>query len=100
MLVSRVPKGDCFLAAILVATGILPGMRTDMQSDEHTSIWVTESAPVINQLRQQMASVIFSIQNASTEAWGEQAIDILFGDIEHNKARWRKIVAQEQRYNP
>ena len=100
MLVSRVSKGDCFLEAILVAVGILPDMCTDMQSDEHTGIWATESVPVINQLRQQMSSVIVSIQKAGTEAWGEQAIDILFGDIEHNKARWIKIVSQEQRYNP
>ena len=85
MLVSRVPKGDCFLASILISAGILPGIRQDMPSDEDKDIWTTQ-APVLNKLRQQMSSVIFRIQQVTTEAgtWG--------GDIELAVSVWIREV--------
>ena len=99
-MVCPVPKGDCFLSAMLISTGKIQHMNPDNPSDEDKEIWAVVNSPFVNQLRQSMASVIFTIHEAATIAFGTVAIDKLFGDHDFNRNRWRKIIAEEQDYNP
>ena len=100
MMVCPVPKGDCFLSAMLISTGKIQHMNPDNPSDEDKEIWAVVNSPFVNQFRQSMASVIFTIHEAATIAFGTVAIDKLFGDHDFNRNRWRKIIAEEQDYNP
>lgn len=95
-----VPEGDCFIAAMLTAASVVEGIHKDNPSNEEKKIWSASNAPVINQVRQKMASVIFTIHTGATQAWGEEAMNKLFGDLHFNKNRWRKIVAEDQEHNP
>ena len=95
-----VPEDDCFIAAMLTAASVLEGIHKDNPSNEEKRIWSAANAPVINRVRQQMVSVIFTIHTGATQAWGGEAMNKLFGDIHFNKNRWRKIVAQDQQHNP
>jgi len=95
-----VPEDDCFIAAMLTAAGVVEGIHKDNPSNEEKQIWSAANATVINQVRQEMASVIFTIHTGATQAWGEEAMNKLFGDLHFNKNRWRKIVAQDQGHNP
>jgi hypothetical protein len=95
-----VPEDDCFIAAMLTAAGVVEGIHKDNPSNEEKQIWSAANATVINQVRQEMASVIFTIHTGATQAWGEEAMNKLFGDLHFNKNRWRKIVAQVAPHNP
>ena len=68
MLVSPVPKADCFLSTMLISVG-------NNQSDEDKEIWTVVNVPVINQLRQSMVSVIFTIHEAATIVFGGEVIE-------------------------
>jgi hypothetical protein len=85
---------------MLTVASVLEGIHTDNPSNEEKKIWSAVNAPVINQVRQKMASVIFTIDTDATQAWGEEAMNKLFGDLHFNKNRWRKIVAEDQEHNP
>ena len=95
-----VPDDDCFIVAMLTAAGVVERIHKDNPSNEEKQIWSAANATVINQVRQEMASVIFTIHTGATQAWGEEAMNKLFGDLHFNKNRWRKIVAQDQGHNP
>ena len=95
-----VPEDDCFIAAMLTAASVLEGIPKENPSNEEKRIWCAVNAPVINQFRQKMASVLFTIHTGATQAWGGEAINKLFGDYHFNKNRWRKMFAQDEHYNP
>ena len=95
-----VPDDDCFIVAMLTAAGVVERIHKDNPSNEEKQIWSAANATVINRVRQEMASVIFTIHTGATQAWGEEAMNKLFGDLHFNKNRWRKIVAQDQGHNP
>jgi hypothetical protein len=65
-----VPEDDCFIAVMLTAVSVLEGIHKDNPSNEEKKIWSTVNAPVINQVRQKMASVIFTIHTGATQAGG------------------------------
>jgi hypothetical protein len=62
-----VPEDDCFIAAMLTAASVLEGIPKENPSNEEKRIWCAVNAPVINQFRQGMACVIFTIHTVSTE---------------------------------
>ncbi len=95
-----VTQDDCFIAAMLTAASVLEGIHKDNPSNEEKRIWSAANAPVINRVRQQMASVIFTIHTGATQSWGRETMNKLFGDHHFNKNRWRKIVSQDQEHNP
>ena len=66
---------------MLTASSVLEDIHKDNPSNEEKKIWSTVNAPVINQVRQEMASVIFTIHTGATQAWGEEAMNKLFGDL-------------------
>ncbi len=45
---------------MLISAGVLQGMQ-DNPSDEEKEIWSAGNAPIFNQFRQAMSSVIFTI---------------------------------------
>jgi len=63
-----VPEDDCFITAMLTASSVLEGIHKDNPSNEEKKIWSAANAPVINQVRQKMASVIFIIHTGATQA--------------------------------
>jgi hypothetical protein len=79
-----VPEDDCFITAMLTASSVLEGIHKDNPSNEEKKIWSAVNAPVINQVRQKMASVIFTIHTGATQAWGGEAMNKLFGDYHFN----------------
>ena len=66
---------------MLTAAGVVEVIHKDNPSNEEKQIWSAANATVINQVRQEMASVIFTIHTGATQAWGEEAMKKLFGDL-------------------
>ena len=79
---------------------MLQGIDQEKTSDEDKEIWDDLNTPIINQLRQPMVSVLFIIHEDATHALGSEVINMLFGDYDFNKTCWRKIITEEEDYNP
>jgi hypothetical protein len=73
-----VSEGDCFIAAMLTAASVLEGIHKDNPSNEEKKIWSAANAPVINQVRRKMASIIFTILKDGLEAVHQQSPETPF----------------------
>ena len=97
----KVPgDGDCWITSMLVSAGTL-AWSEEAEGYPTNCGWVERNAPVINMVRRCVASVLFTIQEEYSLAYGTECdvAAFLFQDP-GVQDRWRKIQNKEERFNP
>jgi len=97
----KVPgNGDCWITSMLVSAAILAWSK-EAEAWPTNDGWVHGNAPVVNMVRQCVASVLFTIQDEFVKTYGDNCdvASLLFEETQV-QARWKDIIARKRDFNP